>query len=87
MAAMSIAVPLGENIRRLREETGDSQETLADKASLHRTVVTDVENGHREPQAATILKLAGALGVDPGELFTGMRWVTPKPAKPGYFDL
>ena len=84
---MSIAVPLGRNLRRLRKATGDSQETLAQKAALHRTVIPDLENGHREPQAATILKLAGALGVDPGELFTGMRWVTPKPAKPGYFDL
>jgi transcriptional regulator with XRE-family HTH domain len=87
MAAVSIAVPLGKNIRRLREATGDSQETLAHKASLHRTVVTDIENGHRVPRAPTILKLAGALGVDPGEFFAGMQWVSPKPAKPGHFDL
>lgn len=84
---MSIAVPLGENLRRLRRATGDSQEVLAGKASLHRTVIPDIENGHRAPQAPTIVKLAGALGVDPGELFAGIQWVPPKLPEPGRFDL
>jgi hypothetical protein len=32
------------------------------------------EWGEREPKAATLLKLAGAVGVEPAALLDGVRW-------------
>jgi len=59
---------LGENIRRLRKEKGWSQEHYADEAGIHRTYVSDLERGSRNPTALVIEKLAKPLGVDPGRL-------------------
>lgn len=59
---------LGEAVRLTRTEAGLSQEALADAAGLHITVLGDVERGVGNPEYATLLKLAGALGVAPGAL-------------------
>jgi transcriptional regulator with XRE-family HTH domain len=82
---MDVAQRLGQNLRRLRAEAGQTQEQLAAKAAVHRTVVSQLETGDREPRATTILKLAGALGVEPGDLFHGMSW-TPPEQNTGSFD-
>jgi len=59
---------LGENIRRLRKEKGWSQEQYADEADIHRTYVSDLERGARNPTVLVIEKLAKPLGVEPGRL-------------------
>jgi transcriptional regulator with XRE-family HTH domain len=61
---------LGEAVRLTRTEAGLSQEALADAAGLHITVLGDVERGVGNPEYATLVKLAGALGVAPGVLIT-----------------
>jgi hypothetical protein len=33
-----------------------------------------LENYQREPKLRTLLKLAGGLGIEPGELLNGMAW-------------
>jgi transcriptional regulator with XRE-family HTH domain len=48
-----------------------SQEEFADEAGLHRTYVSGVERGVRNPTITIVAKLAGALGVSPGDLFKG----------------
>jgi transcriptional regulator with XRE-family HTH domain len=53
----------GGVIRRSREEKGWSQETLADRASLNRSYVGEIERGATTPSLVTISKLAFALGV------------------------
>jgi transcriptional regulator with XRE-family HTH domain len=58
-----------ENIRRFRELKGWSQEELAAAAALHRTYVSGIERGKRNPTLKIILKLAEALAVPPGALF------------------
>jgi transcriptional regulator with XRE-family HTH domain len=59
---------LGRNVRRLREEKGWSQEDYADRAGIHRTYVSDIERGKRNPTVTVVEKLAGPLHVAPGRL-------------------
>lgn len=61
----------GTQLRALRERAGLSQEALAAKAGIHRTYMGGVERGERNPCLKNILRLAEALGVNPGELFAG----------------
>jgi transcriptional regulator with XRE-family HTH domain len=64
----------GQNLVRLRERAGLSQEGAADRAGLHRTHVAMIEAGQRLPRLDTIVKLAGAVGVEPCELLIGLAW-------------
>ena len=65
---MDIRQRLGRNVRRLREEKGWSQEDYADRAGIHRTYVSDIERGKRNPTVTVVEKLAGPLGVASGTL-------------------
>lgn len=64
----------GEQLRRLRQEAGLSQEELGLRASLHRNVVGELERGSRMPYLDTILKLAAGLSIPPSGLIEGMVW-------------
>jgi transcriptional regulator with XRE-family HTH domain len=50
-------------LRRLREENGWSQEAYADEAGIHRTYVSDIERGRRNPTVSIVEKLAVPLEV------------------------
>ena len=65
---MDIRTRLGRNVRKLREARGWSQEEYADRAGIHRTYVSDIERGRRNPTITVVEKLAGPLEVDAGEL-------------------
>ncbi len=65
---MDIRSRLGLNIRRLRIEKGWSQEAFAAEADIHRTYVSDIERGARNPTITVVEKLAKPLGVNPGTL-------------------
>ena len=78
---MELANRFGRNVVRHRKAAGISQEELGFIASLHRTEVGMLERGIRLPRLDTILKLAGALEIEPGELLHGMSW---SPAAPSY---
>lgn len=56
---------VGRNVRVYRERLGISQEELAFRAELHRTYVSGVERGVRNPTVVIIGRLAKALGVEP----------------------
>jgi transcriptional regulator with XRE-family HTH domain len=60
---MDVRKKLGSNVQRLRRELGQSQEELADRAGLHRTYVSGVERGIRNPTLTVIERLARGLGV------------------------
>lgn len=60
---MDVRKKLGSKVQRLRHEQGLSQEELADRAGLHRTYVSGVERGVRNPTLTVIERLARALGV------------------------
>lgn len=59
---------LGKNVARLRRERGLSQEAFADHAQIHRTYISDIERGARNPTIEVVAKIAKALGVGPSEL-------------------
>lgn len=63
---------LGERIRARRKALGISQETLAERSRLHWTFVGQVERGQRNVSLRNLLKLAAGLGVDVGELLSGI---------------
>jgi CheY-like chemotaxis protein len=64
-----LKVLLGNAIKRSRSALGISQEELAARAGLHRTYVSDVERGVRNPSLESVQKLAGALEVSLPMLF------------------
>lgn len=65
---MDIKAVVGRNVRRYRELKGVSQEELAFDADLHRTYVSGVERGVRNPTVLIVGKLAAALGIEPCKL-------------------
>jgi two-component system response regulator len=60
---------LGNAIKEQRNALGISQEELAARAGLHRTYVSEVERGERNPSITSIEKLAQALEVSFTSLF------------------
>ncbi len=58
----------GAAVRIRREELELSQEALGYKAKVHRTYVSDVERGARNPTVKVIWKLAEALETQPSVL-------------------
>jgi transcriptional regulator with XRE-family HTH domain len=68
LAGVDVRARLGINVRRLREAKGWSQEDYADRAGIHRTYVSDIERGQRNPTVVVVEKLAGPLGVQAAEL-------------------
>ena len=65
---MEIRERLSFNMRRLRQAKGWSQEEFAHEAGIHRTYISDLERGARNPTISVIDKLAVALGVPVGAL-------------------
>ena len=67
--AAELKILLGDAIKRNRSALGISQEELAARAGLHRTYVSDVERGVRNPSIASVEKLAQALKLSVAALF------------------
>lgn len=63
----------GQNLRRIRERADLSQEALATLAGgLHRTEISLLERGEREPRLSTVVLLARALDVKVATLLKGL---------------
>ncbi len=65
---MDIRKRLGLNIKQLRTKRGWSQEQLAFEAGIHRTYISDLERGARNPSILLLEKLAKPFGVPASEL-------------------
>jgi transcriptional regulator with XRE-family HTH domain len=65
---MDICKQVGLNVQRIRKEKVWSQEELAFESGLHRTYISGIERGARNPTIRVIARLAETLGVAPGEL-------------------
>ena len=54
---------LSENIRHLRKSCSYTQQDLADRLDIKRSLVGAYEEGRAEPPVATLLKMANEFGV------------------------
>ena len=57
-------MPIGQHIRRFREQAGRSQTWLADKVGVGQTTISSWESGRTEPSRSDTRKVAQALSVD-----------------------
>lgn len=62
------------NLVAARRAAHLTQEVLAKRCDLHRTEISLLERGGREPRLGTLIKLSSAIGVTPESLCTGIRW-------------
>ncbi len=63
------------NLRKARKRRKISQEELGFRCELHRTEISLLERGGREPRLGTIVKLAGSLDTPVAELCEGISWL------------
>lgn len=68
------AALFGVNLRWARTRAGISQERLALDAKVDRAAISVYENGRREPNLRTVLKLALELEIRPELLLGGIAW-------------
>lgn len=61
---MDVRKKVGANVRLFREKAEVSQEELADRSGLHRTYISGVERGVRNPTVLVLAKIAKALNVE-----------------------
>jgi len=64
----NISAIFGQVLREQRNSRGISQEDLALSANVDRTFVSQMERGIRQPSITTLIKLSGALGIQPSVL-------------------
>jgi len=69
---MQIQKRLGANIRQLRDQKNWSQEELAVRTGLHRTYISSLERGLRNPTIIVLEKIARAYNVPLTKLVEGM---------------
>lgn len=60
------------NLKHEREQARMTQDELAAKAGLSRTVPGLLENGDREAKIGTVVRLAEAMGIPAGRLLDGL---------------
>lgn len=70
MPKANVKKEFGAAVRTYRLRLGISQETLAERAELHRTYITDVERGARNISLESISRLARALDLSVSSLFS-----------------
>jgi transcriptional regulator with XRE-family HTH domain len=78
------------NLNGARKASGISQEELGARTGMHRTEVSLLERGGREPRLGVLLKLAAALETTVEALCAGISWtperrsfkVDPPPRRP-----
>lgn len=65
---MDIRVEFGMRVKKRRLELGLSQENFAFKTDIHRTYVSGIERGARNPSLTMIQKLAKGLEISMSDL-------------------
>ena len=65
MPPLDLNQRFGVNVRFARQEAGLLQRELAERSSLQRSYIGDIERGNRNVTLQTVEKIAAALGVDP----------------------
>lgn len=63
---------LGEALKDYRQQSGMTQEYVAEALGVSRQAVSKWETGAAEPSTSNLLALARLYGVDPGDLLRGV---------------
>ncbi len=63
----------GNNVKKYRILSQMSQEDLAEKSGLHRTYISGIERGARNPTINVICRLAKSLNITPSKLLEGIK--------------
>lgn len=69
---MNIKKSFGVRLQSIRKQQGLSQEKLAELSGLHRTYISSLERGCRNPTLTTLYAVAKALNVDITYLISGI---------------
>ena len=64
----AISIAFGGVLRKHREQAAMSQEALAHETDVHRTYVSLIERGIRNPTLDVVFRLADALAIPPSTL-------------------
>jgi transcriptional regulator with XRE-family HTH domain len=67
---------VAENVKRIRNERGMTQQAIADKAKIHRVYLAQIEGATRAPSLEMLDRLAKVLKVKVSELVDW--WIRPK---------
>jgi transcriptional regulator with XRE-family HTH domain len=60
---------LGNNLRKIRNEKGVTQDELAAKCGFYRTYINLIETAKRTPSTYSLFRIASALKVDVDKLY------------------
>lgn len=64
---------VGDNVKRIRQKTGRTQEEFAELSGFSQQYISGLENGQRNPTVVSIYELAKALNVGHLELLRPRR--------------
>lgn len=70
---MDVRRRVGLNLKKFREERGLSQEAFADHCGLHRTYISGIERGVRNPTVLILEKIAKALKIAAADLLQDVK--------------
>lgn len=65
---MDVKARLARNVRTLRKAADIPQDVFADMVGVHRTYMSGIERGKRNPSIDVVERIAIALAVEPGRL-------------------
>ncbi|MFT4231704.1 MAG: helix-turn-helix transcriptional regulator [Leucobacter sp.] len=68
----SAALKIGHRVRSVRQRLGISLEDLGELSEISWTSIGKIERGASSPTTETLVRLATALGVDPGSFISGI---------------
>lgn len=70
--SMNILTSFGLKLKKIRNSKDLSQEKLAEITGLHRTYISSLERGNRNPTLLTLQSLSKALDMSVDELIEGL---------------
>lgn len=83
---LNVASGFAKNLARIRTDADLTQEELAVRAQMDRAAINALESGRRVPRIDTLLRIAAALDIPPGEFLDGIEW-EPGETEPGRFRI
>jgi transcriptional regulator with XRE-family HTH domain len=68
-----------ENLKRELAKSPFTQDDVAARAEIHRTQIPKLLKGDQIPRLDTVVRLAGAMGIEPIVLIEGIAWTPGEP--------